>query len=157
MRQTPPHAQPRSNSRSRTTQAGSHHASQHPIRPRESARSAHQISHRRELAPEVQVARLAAVVRDDVLDRGVADVADGVDDGRRGPGDGTEVVRESEDGPVVRDGAEVGVLAVRELAVSDELPANGDVLAGLVSDTVRLCGCALAAVGACGNIDADVR
>ena len=68
-------------------------------------------------------------------------MADGVDDGGRRPagGDGAEVVREREDGPVVGDGAEVGVFGVRERAVVDELRADDDVLSGLVGQAVGLC------------------
>ena len=51
--------------------------------------------------------------------------------------DGAEVVCEGEDGPVVGDGAEGGVLGVREGAVVDELCADEDVLASLVC---RACG-----------------
>lgn len=46
--------------------------------------------------------------------------------------DSAEVVREREDGPPVRDCAEVGVLRIGELAVVEELGADDDVFACLV-------------------------
>ena len=60
------------------------------------------------LGPEVHAAVLATVVRNDVLDRGVADVADDEHGGGRRRTDGAEVVREREHGPAVVDGAEAG-------------------------------------------------
>lgn len=45
---------------------------------------------------------------------------------------------ECEDGPVVGDGTEFGVLCVRKHAVADELGAYNDVLAGLIGEAVRL-------------------
>ena len=98
---------------------------------------AHCIPDAREARPEVRAAVLDGVVDDDVLHDGVADVPDGVDDGVGRGRDGAEVVREGEDGPVVGDGAEGGVLGVRERAVVDELCPDKDVLASLVR---RACG-----------------
>lgn len=107
---------------------------------RKETRDTHDVRHGSILAPEVQTPVLAPVVRNDILDRGVTNVADGVDDsgGRIIGKDGTQVVRKREDGPVVRDGTEVGVLCVREGAVVNELRADDDVLAGLIGEAVRL-------------------
>lgn len=63
------------------------------------------------------------------------------DDGRGHRGDRPQVMRETEHGPVVADRAEARVERVGELAVIDELCADGDVAAGLVGRAEGLIQC----------------
>ena len=72
-------------------------------------------------------------VQDDVLDDGIADVAHRVDNWSSGGRDGTEVVREGEDGPAVADRAKSCVLGVGECPIRGELCTDGDVFPGLIS------------------------
>ena len=55
-------------------------------------------------------------------------------DGGRGRGtrDGAEIMRNTEHRPVVRHGAEVGILRVGELPIRDELLANDGILTSLI-------------------------
>ena len=81
---------------------------------------------------------MATIVRGDVLDSGVPDVADDEDSGRGGGRDSAEIMSESEDGPAVGDSTERGVCGVRELAVVDELSTDDSVLAGLPGRALSL-------------------
>src|ERR1700761_1135232 len=85
-----------------------------------------------ELVHEVEVAVLQRAACNDVLERRVSDVANRKDNGCAGGGHRAQVVREAKYGPVVTDGAEVGVERVCELAVCNELRTHVDVRAGLV-------------------------
>ena len=91
-----------------------------------------------ELRPEVEAAVLPTVVRGDVLNGGVADVADSKHSGGSCSADRAEIVREGENGPAVGDGAELGVGSVRESAVVDELRADDGVLASLPGSALSL-------------------
>ena len=92
----------------------------------------------RELRPEVEAAVLPTVVRGDVLNGGVADVADSKHSGGSCSADRAEIVREGENGPAVGDGAELGVSSVRESAVVDKLRADDGVLASLPGSALSL-------------------
>ena len=80
------------------------------------------------------------VVGNDVLDRGVAEVPNGehLSGGSSGC-NGAQVLREGEDGPIVRDRAEVRVFGVVERSVVSEVGANDCVYSRLVGGTGTLC------------------
>lgn len=68
----------------------------------------------------------------DILDGRVTRIADSKDDrlGCRAR-DRTDIMRDTEHGPVVRNSAEVGILRIGELAFRDELLAYDGIRAGL--------------------------
>lgn len=65
-------------------------------------------------------------------------MANGVEDRTSGSRDRAKVVGERKDGPLVVNGAEVGVASVGELAVRDELSADSGIGTALVGQTLRL-------------------
>ena len=69
----------------------------------------------------------------DVLENRIPSVTDGYDDRSGLGGYFPKVVSKGEDGPIVIDSTEIGILIVVENTARDERGANGDIAASPVS------------------------
>ena len=85
------------------------------------------------LGQEVWTSVLNHAVISDVLENRIPSVTDGYDDRSGLGGYFPEVVSKGEDGPIVIDSTEIGILIVVENTARDERGANGDIAAGPVS------------------------